>query len=195
MDGTQLRTGREAPGVRRGHRVRWLAALMLLVLCCAPGSPGTWASAGTAADDPLAIGQRIYRDGILPEGLMLQGRGQAGVTLKGRDAACTTCHRRSGYGSSEGPIEVRAITGPALFGERVAPSTPGSQNPAGAPTGQVCQAPRAQLHRRLKQRAPPRRRCVPRARPSSRAFDNGRSTTRLHWRAPCVTVSMSLVAP
>jgi ABC-type branched-subunit amino acid transport system substrate-binding protein len=74
--------------------------------------------------DPVAIGRRIYREGILPTGQDLRGLGQAGVTLSGKAAACVTCHRRSGYGSSEGPIEVRAITGPALFGERAAPVAP-----------------------------------------------------------------------
>ncbi len=82
------------------------------------------ASALDPQADPLAAGRRIYREGILPSGQPLRGAGQAGVTLSGRDAACATCHRRSGYGSSEGSIEVRAITGPALFGERVAPTAP-----------------------------------------------------------------------
>ena len=94
------------------------------------------AAAPEATAEQLAIGQRIYREGVLPSGRVLQGVGQAGVTLKGKDAACTTCHRRSGYGSSEGPIEVRAITGPALFGERVAPAAPGSQGLSGAPAAE-----------------------------------------------------------
>ncbi len=84
-----------------------------------------WAQgSGLMGADALAIGQRVYRDGILPSGQPLQGLGPAGVTLSGTQAACATCHRRSGYGSSEGPIEVRSITGPALFGSRVAPTAP-----------------------------------------------------------------------
>ena len=86
-----------------------------------------WTQTSSASDaDLLAIGQRIYREGTLPSGEPLRGVGAANVTLAGEQAACATCHRRSGYGSSEGPIEVRAITGPALFGERVAPTMPGS---------------------------------------------------------------------
>jgi hypothetical protein len=88
------------------------------VFAAAPASPVDPHS------DPLAVGRRIYREGILPSGQPLRGAGQAGVTMSGRDAACATCHRRSGYGSSEGPIEVRPITGPALFGARVAPEAP-----------------------------------------------------------------------
>lgn len=89
-----------------------------------------------AADaDALAVGRRIYREGILPSGEPLQGVGPAGVLLSGKGAACGTCHRRSGYGSSEGPVEVRPITGPALFGSRVAPVAPGSLLPHDAAAG------------------------------------------------------------
>jgi ABC-type branched-subunit amino acid transport system substrate-binding protein len=113
--------------------VKWLAAPVLAVLAGLPCSAVTEESGGTPDADPLAIGQRIYREGILPAGEALRGVGEAGVTLSGKDAACATCHRRSGYGSSEGPIEVRAITSPALFGERVAPAAPGSPPPVAPP--------------------------------------------------------------
>ena len=113
-------------------RAQRLAALLLVILAGLPCFAGAAESGGVAGADPLAIGRRIYREGILPTGQALRGVGQAGVTLKGAEAACTTCHRRSGYGSSEGPIEVRAITGPALFGERVAPIAPGAAG-VGAP--------------------------------------------------------------
>ena len=65
-------------------------------------------TSGTTDADLLALGRRIYREGVLPSGQPLQGVGAANVTLVGEQAACATCHRRSGYGSSEGPIEVRA---------------------------------------------------------------------------------------
>ncbi len=91
-------------------------SVMSEVVC----APGSGESACKADADPLAIGRRIYREGILPSGQRLKGVGPAKVTLAGADAACATCHRRSGYGSSEGPIEVRAITGPALFGSPLA---------------------------------------------------------------------------
>lgn len=126
--------------------MRWLAALVLAALAGVPDLAGAQASAGADDADSLAIGRRIYREGILPSGQPLQGASQAGVTLSGTGAACATCHRRSGYGSSEGPIEVRAITGPALFGERVAPPAPasaldskrpGAAHPLAAPAGNM----------------------------------------------------------
>ncbi len=78
--------------------------------------PGTDASV-------LETGRRIYREGILPSGQVLQGLAPAKVRLAGQDAACITCHRRSGYGSSEGPVEIRPITGPTLFGAQLTPVT------------------------------------------------------------------------
>ena len=104
---------------------RLWALLLLAAAALAPAFAAAQAS-GAADTDTLAVGRRIYRDGILPSGQPLQGVGPAGVVLSGKSAACETCHRRSGYGSSEGPVEVRPITGPALFGSRVAPVAPGS---------------------------------------------------------------------
>jgi hypothetical protein len=105
--------------------MKWLAAWILAALASLPSFCWSQVSGATNAD-LLAIGRRIYREGVLPSGQPLQGVGAANVTLVGEQAACATCHRRSGYGSSEGPIEVGAITGPALFGDRVAPLAPGS---------------------------------------------------------------------
>ena len=108
-----------------GLAVSILAAMAILPSLC-------WSQAPVNTD-LLALGRRIYREGVLPSGQPLHGIGAANVTLVGEQAACATCHRRSGYGSSEGPIEVGAITGPALFGDRVAPSAPGSKvNPVAA---------------------------------------------------------------
>lgn len=104
---------------------RWVH-LLLAALSVVPCIAAAQAPSGSADADALAVGQRIYREGVLPSGQPLQGAGPAGVLLSGKAAACVTCHRRSGYGSSEGPVEVRPITGHALFGSRVAPIAPGS---------------------------------------------------------------------
>lgn len=66
-------------------------------------------------DARLAIGQRIYREGIGTSGESLKARGAAQTELNGKTVACVTCHRRSGYGTSEGRFTIRPITGPALF--------------------------------------------------------------------------------
>jgi hypothetical protein len=43
---------------------------------------------------------------------------EAGAILKGADAACVNCHRRSGLGSTEGRITIPPIAGPYLFSAR-----------------------------------------------------------------------------
>ncbi len=56
----------------------------------------------------------------MPDGRPLIGVAQANVRREGASAACEGCHRRSGYGISEGALQIRSITGPALFGEQAA---------------------------------------------------------------------------
>ena len=96
--------------------MRWLLVAGLGV-CTAIGA----ASADVAPADVaqreslLALGQRIYREGTLASGEPLRSLGAAQMALSGKDAACVTCHRRSGYGSAEGRFVVRPITGPALL--------------------------------------------------------------------------------
>jgi len=111
-----------------------LSAFFFVLLANVPLHADAQGPVRTNAEQ-VAIGQRIYREGVLPSGQRLSGVGPANVRLAGTDAACTTCHRRSGYGSSEGLIEVRSITGPALFGSRTAPVAPIS--PSVSPVGNV----------------------------------------------------------
>lgn len=66
------------------------------------------------AGDP-EIGRRIYLDGILPDGQPLQATLPQGIRLSGAQAACVTCHRRSGLGGSEGGTLIRPIAGPYLY--------------------------------------------------------------------------------
>lgn len=106
------------------------AALFVALVSVSIGAHG----ANGSDQDMVSVGRRIYREGILPSGQPVQGLAAANVRLAGAQAACAACHRRSGYGSSEGPIEVRAITGLALFGHRVAPTLPYQVTPADAAT-------------------------------------------------------------
>ncbi len=65
-----------------------------------------------------SAGERLYRRGLLPSGEPVQATREAGATLKGADAACASCHRRSGLGSTEGRITIPPIAGPYLFTAR-----------------------------------------------------------------------------
>ncbi len=76
-----------------------------------PGAPG---SNLPEVSEP---GLRLYREGILPSGEPLRAELPGGVWLPGAAAACASCHRRSGFGSTEGGTVVPPVTGPALFGD------------------------------------------------------------------------------
>lgn len=87
-------------------RLRRLAALIALSLLAA-------ASQVDAAS--ASAGEALYRQGALPSGAQLRAMRAGGAALQGRDAACTSCHRRSGLGSTEGRITVPPIVGAYLF--------------------------------------------------------------------------------
>jgi hypothetical protein len=75
---------------------------------------------GGGRPDALAeAGRRIYEEGVLPEGTPLRALRPEGFSLEGEDAACATCHRRSGMGSVEGSVDrtilVPPVAGPVLF--------------------------------------------------------------------------------
>ena len=64
---------------------------------------------------PPSAGELVYRRGVLPSGHALRGERDAGVRVEGADAACATCHRRSGLGSWEGQSVIPPIIGRYLF--------------------------------------------------------------------------------
>lgn len=77
------------------------------------------AHAGAFHADAVHAGQEagseVYRRGILPSGAVLVGDRESGVRVEGAAAACITCHRPSGLGTSEGGIVVPPIIGKYLF--------------------------------------------------------------------------------
>lgn len=97
-----------------GRTCRRLASLAvpLLLACLQP--------AGAA--DPADIGRRIYAEGVTAAGQPLQGARAGGLVASGREVACIQCHRRSGFGGSEGRTLVPPVIGPALFGAFERPS-------------------------------------------------------------------------
>lgn len=65
-------------------------------------------------NDVLA-GKNIYLYGKLPSGKDLVATTVADVVLRGKKAACTNCHKRSGLGSNEGTTIAPPIIGEILF--------------------------------------------------------------------------------
>jgi len=74
-----------------------------------------WACALSAAPATPSAGETLYRRGLLPSGEPLRAVREGNATVQGGDAACVSCHRRSGLGSTEGRISIPPIAGPYLF--------------------------------------------------------------------------------
>jgi len=66
----------------------------------------------------LALGEQIYRRGTCADGEPLRGITQNDIAFADAGFNCEQCHRRSGFGSSEGGTYVLPITGNTLFKPR-----------------------------------------------------------------------------
>jgi hypothetical protein len=85
-------------------------ALLLWFLCL-------FAALSVAQSPILSIelGERIYREGVLPSGRPIRATVQGDVAVEGTQFNCASCHRRSGFGSSEGAAFVPPVTGRSLY--------------------------------------------------------------------------------
>lgn len=104
-------------GRRHGLQGLSVAARLLLALLALLSPLAACQAADKATDALLAAGEALYTRGELSGGQALMGRRVDGSTLRGADAACVSCHQRSGLGSVEGQIFVPPITGRALLGQ------------------------------------------------------------------------------
>ncbi len=98
-------------------QVRLVSFFLAVLMTSACGSMGVDASKHSV-DSNIASGERLYREGIGTNGKPVQAFSQTDVPLSGAQAACVTCHRPSGLGSSEGGYYVPPINGPLLFSPR-----------------------------------------------------------------------------
>lgn len=79
------------------------------------GNPGIQKGVSANETENIALGKRMFLEGVLPSGKMMKALVQGDIKVSGEQVICGTCHRRSGMGSSEGPQVMPAITGNILF--------------------------------------------------------------------------------
>jgi hypothetical protein len=94
---------------------RWIHPAVILTVAALAASAGERLKPLPAPE--LNAAEKLYREGILPDGKPLRGARQAGESIEGQAAACVNCHRRSGFGGEEGRILIPPITGKYLFRE------------------------------------------------------------------------------
>ena len=109
------------PDLRR-LLARLAPALLAAFIAATVGAQGTSPVPAGTNEAAFAMAQRLYREGLGASGEPLSALGPAQTRLSGKEAACVTCHRRSGYGTSEGRYSIRPIIGPALLQEQTVPA-------------------------------------------------------------------------
>jgi hypothetical protein len=76
-------------------------------------------------DEVQRLGERMYREGILPSGQPMQSVIKGDIAVSGTSFTCVSCHMRSGLGSVEGGVFTTPTNGRILFDKR---DMPGSGN-------------------------------------------------------------------
>lgn len=89
----------------------YIAVSLLIVLLAGGASGATWNS----TLEKIQMGERMYREGILPSGEPMEAIVKGDILVYGTIFTCNNCHMRSGLGSYEGQVITPPTNGATLF--------------------------------------------------------------------------------
>ena len=93
--------------------MRWLN-IVAAVICIVAASVGIRA-AQSPSGPLLSPGERLYLKGVSVKGTPISATVQGDLRVRSTDMPCGNCHRRSGWGTAEGPVVTPALVGSVLF--------------------------------------------------------------------------------
>lgn len=70
---------------------------------------------GVSPEEAMRLGEKMYREGILPSGEPMRATVKGDVPVDGKMFTCVSCHLRSGFGTSEGKVRTPPIDGTRLY--------------------------------------------------------------------------------
>ncbi len=98
------------------RRCLLVAAAVLAAVSAAAADPGE--VGGYSPEEALRLGERMYREGVLPSGEPMMAVVMGDIPVDGRLFTCDDCHQRSGIGSKEGTIIAQPTNGKSLYQPR-----------------------------------------------------------------------------
>ncbi|MBU0480059.1 MAG: amino acid ABC transporter substrate-binding protein [Proteobacteria bacterium] len=99
-------------------RIAVFQGVLLLLVGWAPSSSAASAETSFTPEQILSLGEKMYREGILPSGEPMKAFVSGDIPVSGASFTCVSCHLRSGLGSVEGEIATPPTNGRILYAPR-----------------------------------------------------------------------------